>query len=124
MKRTLIAWLGLVVVAAAAQGSPPQGAVDTRQIAAPNPRLSRPLGREPTLEELIRLQGIIGRSQIGVLQQFGHPKSIEKTSVGRERWCYAWGADGVFIDFQNGRAVRSGETEYQTGYVPPYAVNP
>jgi hypothetical protein len=88
--------------------------LDLGLMVRPDIRLTRPLGREPTDQELALLSSLKGRSQQQVLRLLGHPAccfhlfakdDTEEKAVreGREVWEYSWG--GVaFVHFRRGVA--------------------
>ena len=125
MKRNLIALLVLVSVNTLGNGAPDGVSISSRvEFAKPNPQLSRPLGHEPTQAELNQLQRVVGQTPREVLRRIGHPRSVRQLGQGVEIWYYAWGKDGIPVEFRNGSAVSAGEERYSTGFLPRNPVNP
>jgi hypothetical protein len=85
----------------------------------PDPRLARGPDREPTPEDIVRLEASVGKSERAVVLSLGHPADIFRGD-GEDWWFYKWGRKTYHVRFSKGRALSVGEGGvWQTGYVAP-----
>ena len=88
----------------------------------PDVSLAQPIGREPTNEEVARLEAVVGSAPAEVIRRLGQPSHVGPHWHYAEVWTYPWGdptaprphkAARVF--FRNGVAVQAVYDHMQTG---------
>lgn len=113
-----------IVFATSRTGSNSVGKVVDR----PDIRLAVPMNREPTAEEIARLEGVVGCSPAGAIGRLGHPDHIGDSNRpdDDEVWWYPWGdprgpSPGKLarVWFRSGKAVMARYEEGQTGFSVP-----
>jgi hypothetical protein len=66
----------------------------SKVIVQPNTRLARPMNREPTPEEISRLERVVGCTPEEVIRRLGHPRKVIEHDDNRYIkiiWEYPWG---------------------------------
>jgi hypothetical protein len=114
-----------VVFATSRTGSNSVGKVVDR----PDTRLAIPMNREPTPEEISRLEKLVGCTPEKVIRRLGHPKKLIEHDDNRHNkieWEYAWGdpknptGKTARLAFRHGKVAEAGYDHYrQTGFNVP-----
>ena len=88
----------------------------------PDVSLAQPIGREPTNEEVARLEAVVGSSPAEVIRRLGHPSRVGKYHDGSDVWTFPWGdptapraRKAARVFFRNGVAVQAVYDHMQTG---------